>query len=114
MTKDQEPPETIVRDVFYWIEHLDDLRATLASGADDTVDPRGHTAYPQAPAIAIRTASCWIDKPAALWEALVTAVIEHAMRIPVPGQSDEKRLTLTVEETGEVPGISRAFAYEAA
>ena len=112
--EDQEPHETIVRGADYWIEHLDDLRVALADRADDTVDPPGRAVRPKAPAIAIRSASFWIDEPAALREALVAAVFEHAMRVPVPDQVEEKRLTLTVEEAAEVLGISRAFAYEAA
>ncbi len=114
MTEDEEPPETVVNDALYWIEHLDGLRAALSRGSDSTVDPPGRAAHANTPAIAVRSASFWIGEPDALREALVAAAFEHAMRVPVPGQVEEKRLTLTVEEAAEVLGISRAFAYEAA
>jgi len=113
----KEPGETVVNDTAYWTDHLDSLRATLSSESGNVVDPPVHTPGPKPMSLALRDSAYWVDEPAALREALVLATFnffEHAMRVPVPGDVEEKRLTLTVEEAAEILGLSRAFAYEAA
>ena len=112
----EEPGETVVNDTGYWTDHLDSLRGILSGESGNLVDPPVHTPGPKPMSLALRDATYWVDEPAALREALVLATFnffEHAMRVPVPGEVEEKRLTLTVEEAAKVLGISRAFAYEA-
>jgi excisionase family DNA binding protein len=112
----EEPGETVVNDTAYWTDHLDALRGILSSESDNVVDPPVHTPGPKPVSLAVRDSAYWVDEPAALREALVLATFnffEHAMRVPVPGGVEEKRLTLTVEEAAEILGLSRAFAYEA-
>lgn len=65
--------------------------------------------------LAVRDPAYWVGEPAALREAFVLATFdffEHAIRVPVPGGVEEKRLTLTVEEAAEKLGLSRAFGFE--
>ena len=112
----EEPGETVVNDTAYWTDHLDALRGVLSRGSGDIVDPPDPTTGPKPVSLGVRDCAFWVDEPAALREALVLATFnffEHAMRVPVPGEAEEKRLTLTVEEAAEILGISRAFAYEA-
>lgn len=112
----EEPGETVVNDTAYWTDHLDALRGILSSELGNVVNPPVHTPGPKSVFLALRDSAYWVDEPAALREALVLATFnffEHAMRVPVPGEVEEKRLTLTVEEAAEILGLSRAFAYEA-
>ena len=112
----QEPGETVVNDTGYWTDHLDALRGILSGVvAGNVVDPPAHTPGPKPVSLALRDSTYWVDEPAALREALVLATFnffEHAMQVPVPGEAEEKRLTLTVEDAAELLGLSRAFAYE--
>lgn len=112
----QGPGETIVNDTAYWTDHLDALQGILSGESGNVVDPPVHTPRPKPVSLALRDAPYWVGEPAALREALILATFnffEHAMRVPVPGDVEEKRLTLTVEEAAEILGLSRAFAYEA-
>lgn len=112
----EEPGETVVNDTAYWTDHLDALRGVLSGESSNVASPPFHTPGPKPVSLAVRDSAYWVGEPAALREALVLATFnffEHAMRVPVPGDVEEKRLTLTVEEAAEILGISRAFAYEA-
>jgi excisionase family DNA binding protein len=112
----EEPSETLVKDTAYWTDHLDALRGILSRESGNVVSPPVHTPGPKPVSLAVRDSAYWVDEPAALREALVLATFdffEHAVRVPVPGGVEEKRLTLTVDEAAEILGLSRAFAYEA-
>lgn len=112
----EEPGETVVNDTAYWTDHLDALRGILSGKSGETVDPPVRTPGPKSVFLTVRDSAYWIGEPAALREALVLATFnffEHAMRVSVPGQVEEKRLMLTVEEAAELLGLSRAFAYKA-
>lgn len=112
----EERGETVVNDTAYWMDHLDALRGILSGAACNVVNPPVHTPGPKPVSLVLRDSAYWVDEPSALREALVIATFrffQRALRVPVPGDVEDKRLTLTVEEAAEILGLSRAFAYEA-
>lgn len=90
-----------IADLKYWLQHGDELREALAQAAGVPVSQ-----IHQGPAGVAAVAQGIINVPLRLLSLFVPAVVIHP-------KSSGERLTLTVEESAQLLGISRSLAYDA-
>lgn len=113
----QDPAEATVTNAAYWAPRALELASALSAGLTVVGDPSGQPTDHEQLAV-VTDPVWWSRQPRELADALASGhatadVAEGDGRSPGAITSGGERLTLTVEESAAVLGISRASAYEA-